>query len=47
MFFHTPTPKLPVGSREHHLPQRLLYLASTTHLSQTQNAVAICLAGRD
>jgi len=32
MFFHTPTPKAPIGSREHHPPHRLLHLESTTTL---------------
>jgi len=32
MFFHTPTLKAPVSSREHYLPHRLLYLESTTTL---------------
>jgi hypothetical protein len=32
MFFYTPTPKAPVGSREHHPPHRLPYLESSTTL---------------
>jgi hypothetical protein len=47
MLFQTPTPKAPAGSREHHPPHMLLYLDSTTQLSQTHNATTIYLAGHD
>jgi len=45
MFFHTPTPKAHVDSREHHPPHRLPYLESTTTLHhasllETQNNIA-------